>query len=141
MSMKLFIPRSYSCDVMSISQARGDVVQALERRGGMSRKNLLDLEIALGELLQNIVRHEVCISAPCHSSIEVSFFGFNLFISVIDSCAPLQDLSFLTSEHKASEKGGMGIHLIKKIASVYSVHPHLTGNRHELIFNNFLTST
>ena len=141
MNMKLFIPRPYACEVMYISQAREDVVQALERSGGMTRQNLLDLEIALGELLQNIVRHQVCMSAPCHFSIEVAFWGTNLHISVIDSCEPLQDLSFLTIQRTASEKGGMGIHLIKKIASVYSIHPLSNGNRHELIFNNFLTAT
>jgi anti-sigma regulatory factor (Ser/Thr protein kinase) len=126
---------------MSISQAREDVVQALERSGGMTRQNLLDLEIALGELLQNIVRHEVCTSAPCHFSIEVAFWGANLHISVNDSCEPLQDLSFLTTQRTASEKGGMGIQLINKIASIYSIHPLSNGNRHELIFNNFLTAT
>jgi anti-sigma regulatory factor (Ser/Thr protein kinase) len=126
---------------MSISQARGDVVQALERIGGMTRQNLLDLEIALGELLQNIVRHEVCTSAPCHFSIEVAFWGANLHISVIDSCEPLQDLSFLTIQRTASEEGGMGIQLIKKIASSYSVQVLSTGNRHELVFNDFLTAT
>jgi anti-sigma regulatory factor (Ser/Thr protein kinase) len=126
---------------MSISQAREDVIQALGHSGGMSGQNLLDLEIALGELLQNIVRHEVCTSAPCHFSIEVTFLGANLHISVNDSCEPLQDLSFLTTQRTASEKGGMGIQLIKKIASNYLVRVLSNGNRHELIFNDFLTAT
>lgn len=137
----LFLSRSYACEVQSISQAREDVIQALVRAGGISKQNLIDLEIALGELLQNVVRHEVCTSAISRFSIELAFLGANLHINVTDGCEPLQDLSFLTAYRSASEIGGMGLNLIKKIASTYSIYPLSNGNRHELIFNNFLTST
>lgn len=139
--MKLSMPRPYACQVLMISQAREDVVQALDRAGVISRKNLIDLEIAVGEVLQNIVRHEVCPQAPCRFSIELDLLGPNLHVNVTDSCLPLQDLTFLTAQRTVSEKGGMGIELIKKISSIYMIHPLSNGNRHELIFNNFLTPT
>jgi anti-sigma regulatory factor (Ser/Thr protein kinase) len=101
----------------------------------------MDLEIALGELLQNIVRHESCPAGKATFSIEMSFLGLDLQVQVIDSCEPLADLSFLTKSHQPTENGGMGISLINKIASTYTINAIGKGNIHKLVVNDFLTSS
>jgi anti-sigma regulatory factor (Ser/Thr protein kinase) len=138
---KPLFQRRYTCNASHISTARTDVVTALQATGRVFKPKLLDFEIAIGELLQNIVRHEICSNPPCEFTIDVSFSGSNLHLVVTDTCSPLQEVSFLNSPRVPTELGGMGINIINKLASIYVIKPDLTGNSHELYFTDFLTST
>ena len=131
----------YPCDVHRISGARTEVVQALGREGRVSRQHLIDFEIALGEVLQNIVRHEKCTHTPCHFSIELACSQLDLHVTVTDTCDLLQDVSFLDLAHVATENGGMGVRLIKNIVSKYNISSEKRTNKHSLVFSNFLTPT
>jgi hypothetical protein len=57
---------------------------------------------------------------------------------VTDSAQPLTDLGFLNHQHAASEKGGMGLTLIHKITSKYSISALKEGNLHELFFEGLI---
>lgn len=139
MTLKSIYKGQFTCDVRLIARARSEVVQALQLSGRLTRQGLLDFEIAFGELLQNIVRHETCALPPCHFSIELEFSEMALHVTVSDTCDLLQDLSFLDMKRTATENGGMGIALIKNIATKYSISSNLGINKHSLIFDNFLT--
>jgi hypothetical protein len=139
MTGQLLFRGEYLCDVYRISSARAEVVQALGQDGRMSRQRLIDFEIALGELLQNIVRHEKCTQSPCHFSIELASSNFDLNVTVTDTCDLLEDVSFLDHEREASENGGMGVRLIKNIVSKYTISRDKRVNKHYLVFGNFLT--
>ena len=139
MTVQLLFKGEYLCDVHRISGARTEVAQALGRDGQVSRQRLIDFEIALGELLQNIVRHEKCTQMPCHFSIELTRSNFDLNVTVTDTCDLLEDVSFLDRERVATENGGMGVRLIKNIVSKYTISSDKRVNKHYLLFGDFLT--
>lgn len=141
MTQKLLFQGKYPCEVNCISVARTEVVQALGRGGRIRQQQLIDFEIAIGELLQNIVRHETCTQPPCHFSIALGVSDMDLHVTVTDTCDSLQDLSFLEAERSPTENGGMGVRMIQKIASKYGITKLNVGNKHYLSFDNFLTPT
>ena len=130
---------TYVCNQASLSAARTDVVRALLQTTRHNRKQLIDVEIALGELLQNIVRHELPRPGGSTLSVEVSTTGRDLCVAISDDCEPVTDLSFLELSRAPSELGGMGLNLIKKISSSYSLVSAGGKNLHTLRFNDFLT--
>lgn len=141
MTPKRLFHGNYACEVPCISVARTEVVQALGRGGRISKQHLVDFEIALGELLQNIVRHEICTGATCHFSIDLTVSGLDVSVTVTDTCEVLKDVSFLDAERSPTENGGMGVRLIQKIASKYTITTDELTNKHSLRFDNFLTPT
>jgi anti-sigma regulatory factor (Ser/Thr protein kinase) len=128
---------NYSALPSEIGKARVAVIQALGSHLGSSQKErLVDIEIALGEVLQNVVRYEF-------GGGDVSgWFGIKweinaqnrVAIQIFDNARPHLDLGFLVKEHKTSDRGGMGLALIAKTSKKYEISSNKLGNIHLLIF-------
>jgi anti-sigma regulatory factor (Ser/Thr protein kinase) len=129
---------SYDVSPAAVGVARAEVMQALARLA-VHEPSRLDVEIALGEVLQNIVRYADFSQKPMRKfDIEAIQNHQNLSLRVTDSAQPLIDLGFLNHQHAASEKGGMGLTLIHKITSKYSISALKEGNLHELFFEGLI---
>lgn len=128
----------YAVSPAAVGVARAEVMQALAQLN-MHASSRLDVEIALGEVLQNIVRHADFSQKPVRKfDIEAIQNRQNLSLRVTDSAQPLTDLGFLSQQHAASEKGGMGLALIQKVTSKYSIYPLKEGNLYELYFEQLI---
>ncbi|MEY4317095.1 MAG: hypothetical protein RI902_903 [Pseudomonadota bacterium] len=129
---------SFDASPTAVGVARAEVMQALAQLK-IQEPSRLDIEIALGEVLQNIVRHADFSQKPVRKfDIEAIQNRPNLIIRVTDSAQPLADLKFLSQQHAASEKGGMGLALIHKISSKYSIQPLKEGNLYQLNFQDLI---
>lgn len=140
---ELKFTQKYTADSAVLQSARNDVVDCLKKIGAPTDA-LIDIEIALGEVLQNIVRHEFKSAL----SRGTNFFDIQVFVKsdfielcITDSAHPLVDLSFMQEARSPSDIGGMGLDLIKKLTVKYSIEPLSNGNKHSLTFNGFLTPT
>jgi anti-sigma regulatory factor (Ser/Thr protein kinase) len=137
-TQKLLFQGTFPASVKAIGDARAEVMLAL---GNVSiqAQSKVDVEIALGEVLQNIVRHgDFNHTHDKKIYIEVFQLALNLMIQVTDTAHPVKDLGFLNLHHLASEKGGMGLDFIRKTASKYLIFTLERGNIHQLEFSDLL---
>lgn len=95
---------------------------------------LFEVYTAASEALQNIVRHTYHFkdNQEVRCWFESDDQYFRLFIE--DDGPPLEDLSFLDMERLPSEKGNMGLNIIKKLTESFSIEPKKNGNLTTLIF-------
>jgi serine/threonine-protein kinase RsbW len=128
--------KSYAAVADSLSVAREDALLFLQKQGVVMGSSVTDIEIALGELLQNIVRHGFA-GGDVHQTftIDLTQVVHLLYMSVKDSAKPLHDLSFLDNAFQPSEHGGMGLGIIKKLVKKYSIKAVFDGNQHLLEYD------
>jgi len=116
-----------------LSLARDFVHSALEK---LEIQNKTDVLIAVGEALQNIVRHGYINTKPGDFLITMTKLG-NVIEVVIKDDAPTSNPElFMHQTHSPSESGGMGIDLIKKIALEFRIDPQPDGNITTLKFHS-----
>jgi serine/threonine-protein kinase RsbW len=128
--------KSYAAVADSLSLAREDALLFLQKQGVVMGSSVTDIEIALGELLQNIVRHGFAGGDVDQTfTIELTQVGHLLYLSVKDSAKPLHDIGFLDNEFQPSEHGGMGLGIIKKLVNKYSINAVIDGNLHLLEYD------
>jgi anti-sigma regulatory factor (Ser/Thr protein kinase) len=133
-----FFNASFPAAPESVGQARAAVMQALAQLS-VSDPSKIDIEIALGEVLQNIVRHaNFAASSVRKFDIQAWRRGADLVLRISDSATPLVNTQFLRKKHTASESGGMGLGFILKIALKYDIFPLNDGNLHHLEFSQVL---
>jgi len=119
----------------SLENARLSVSQYLHACTLFTNNQIIDTEIALGEVLQNIVRYGYSGGDPKKAiRIQITQRDSLLIFEIKDFAEPIRDLGFLTKSYAPSEYGKMGINLIKKIASIYTIDAETDGNLHTLIF-------
>ncbi len=101
----------------------------------LSKDFLFKIYTAASEALQNIVRH----TYHFEENKEVRCWFENddeyLILFIEDDGPPLKDLSFLEVERTPSEKGNMGLNLIKKLTRSFSIKPTKEGNLTTLVFD------
>jgi anti-sigma regulatory factor (Ser/Thr protein kinase) len=129
----------YSMDFQGVpkalEKARLSVSQYLHACTLLTNNQIIDTEIALGEVLQNIVRYGYS-GGDSNKVIRIKIAQRDslLIFEIKDFAEPILDLGFLTKSHAPSEFGKMGINLIKKIASIYTIDVETDGNLHTLVF-------
>jgi len=129
----------YSMDFQGVpkalEKARLSVSQYLHACTLLTNNQIIDTEIALGEVLQNIVRYGYS-GGDSNKVIRIKITQRDslLIFEIKDFAEPILDLGFLTKSHAPSEFGKMGINLIKKIASIYTIDVETDGNLHTLVF-------
>lgn len=127
---------SYPLTLDGIEQARDELGLALKR--GISGKTsiLLDVGIVVGEVLQNIIRHERSLpGAKPGFAVLVTRQDEALYLDILDNAAPLADTDFLQKEHEAGVHGGMGLGIIHEVVEAYAIEPQARGNRHRLLIS------
>ncbi|MFM1827582.1 MAG: Histidine kinaselike ATPase domain [Pseudomonadota bacterium] len=123
---------SFVLDHSGIQKAREELSQALRAALPMHGSRITDIVIAVGEILQNIVRYETPHATSPGFAMVVNLETGALFIDILDNCAPLETLEFLSREHEAGVHGGMGLGIIREVSDAYTIAPEKRGNRHRL---------
>lgn len=94
----------------------------------------MDVSIALGEVLQNIVRHGFMARRESGFFVlRLKATDLHLYIEVIDDALPSDPATWLAS-HKPSHEGGHGLRLIRSIAHKVDFVPLKKGNSACLYF-------
>lgn len=96
---------------------------------------LNNVQLALAEALQNIVRHGYRFKDNQTISLGIKTEGEHLRIEILDHAPPCQPATFLNQALTPSEAGGMGISIIKKLTQHFSITPLANGNVTLLVFN------
>jgi len=93
-----------------------------------------DIKIALGEVIQNIIRHEYNNLLTGEEWIELHYeLNNELIIYIRDYAKPVKN-DFLEKKFFANESGQMGLNIIRKVASSFNIKPITNGNLTEIRF-------
>ncbi|WP_083775320.1 ATP-binding protein [Candidatus Puniceispirillum marinum] len=116
----------------NLAPARNAVRHYMARNGWQDME--MDVSIALGEVLQNIVRHGFTAHDKSgHFVLYLKATDLRLYIEVVDNALP-SDPATWTSAGKPLHEGGHGLRLIKSIAHKVDFIPLKTGNKVCLYF-------
>ena len=105
--------------------AREFIHSALEK---LEIQNKTDILIAVGEALQNIVRHAYINTKPGDFLLTITKLGDVIEVVIKDDAPSSNPELFMHQMHSPSESGGMGIDLIKKITLEFRIDPQVDGN-------------
>lgn len=114
-------------------RAREDLEYHLKRAMPGQPTLVMDITIAIGEVLQNILRYEFGHQAAGQGyALSVSEASGSLFIDILDNAPPLSTTAFLEAEHEAGIHGGMGLGIVREVMDAYSIEILQGGNLHRL---------
>ena len=95
----------------------------------------LDVVIAIGEVLQNIIRHGFAGgSARGRITMTLEIRQDALLVDIDDTAPPSLPSSW-SAKGREAHKGGLGLNMIHSIASDVSFTPTADGNHASLTFN------
>ena len=121
-----------------LSQVREDVNACLEDAGWEERQ--MDVSLALGEVLQNIIRYGF-EGGSNDGTIYIDFSASpDELTLVITDNAPPSDPDLWVTTHRPPEDGGMGLNLIKALASEVRFSMREDGNQAELKFGKAISA-
>jgi len=131
---------TYRAELNSLELIRKDLNQYLSEICCLSHEKILDVDIVIGEVLQNILRYEYTNESKL-GTLKIEVFNNkdklgnaeDLVIYITDDAPQLTDLSFLDRQAIPSELGGMGISLISALTKEYKINPTPRGNEHLII--------
>lgn len=115
----------------SLSLARAQLRAYLKKH---QVKNEIDIIIASGEVFQNIVRYAYRDVEPGSFSLHLEIVNHEIVMTIMDDAPPAKPELFMNTHRSATEAGGMGIALVKSIASHFEIQPLEGGNRTILRF-------
>jgi len=93
-----------------------------------------EIKIALGEVIQNIIRHEYNNLLTGEELIELNYeLNSELIIYIRDYAKPVKN-DFLKKSFFANESGQMGLNIIRKVASSFKIQSITNGNLTEIRF-------
>lgn len=98
---------------------------------------LFNVHIAGSEALQNIFRHTYHFEENKEVKIWFEKNKNEITLFIEDDGPPLRDLSFLEIKRAPSEKGNMGLNLIKKLTKSFNIEASQKGNIAILKFEIF----
>jgi anti-sigma regulatory factor (Ser/Thr protein kinase) len=95
-----------------------------------------NIKIALGEVLQNIIRHgyKNNLNEENFIDIECQQDQDRLTFILRDFAEPCKPDSFLNKEFIPNENGHMGLSIIRKLTDEFSIKPLQDGNETKLVF-------
>lgn len=128
-------PEIFECAAIAenLVSARDFLRRFLAMAGWRGRD--LDVLIAVGEVLQNIVRHGFGGGNPrgkIHMEVAIEQ---GLLIVLVEDNAPPSLPSGWSSSDRPAEDGGLGLGIIHRIAAEVDFAPTATGNRARLCFH------
>ena len=116
-----------------LSQVREDINTCLEDVGWEERQ--MDVSLALGEVLQNIIRYGF-EGGSNEGTIWLYFTASpDELMLVITDNAPPSDPDLWVTTHRPPEEGGMGLNLIRALATEVRFSMREDGNQAELKFS------
>jgi anti-sigma regulatory factor (Ser/Thr protein kinase) len=114
----------------TLGEARVWVVDRVTECSVGHQIDLLSAEIAVGEILQNIIRYAYGDSGPI--TLRVSDLDKALGITVFDKAPPSDPTSW--DSKRLPVDGGLGLPVIKNAVDAYSFRPLPAGNRASIYF-------
>lgn len=102
-----------------------------------NKEFLFKIHTAGSEALQNIVRHTYHFEENKEVRIWFEKNKNEITLFIEDDGPPLRDLSFLEIKRSPSEKGNMGLNLIKKLTKSFNIEASQKGNITILKFKIF----
>ena len=125
---------SFSQDMMlspeTLAEARAWVAAYVKECEVRDQVDLSSAEIAVGEILQNIIRYAYEGTGPI--TLRVTDLDEAVGITVFDRASPSEPDTWVTD--KPSVDGGLGLSVIKNAVDAYSFRPLLSGNRASIYF-------
>ena len=109
----------------TLGEARGWIVDRVSACAVAGQVDLLSAEIAVGEILQNIVRYAYEGSGPV--TLRVSDLDEAVAISVFDEAPPSDPSSWDTK--RLPVDGGLGLSVVKNAVDAFAFRPLPAGNR------------
>lgn len=119
-----------SLGLETLGEARAWVVDRVKECTVGHRVDALSAEIAVGEILQNIIRY--AYGGDGLITLRVSDLDKALGISVIDSARPSDPSEWVSDKETSS--GGLGLSIIKNAVDAVSFRPLDEGNRASVYF-------
>lgn len=103
---------------------------------GLNQNQTENIKIALGEVLQNIMRHgyKNNLNEDDLIDIEVERVDDKLFFVLRDYAQPCKPETFMNKIFKPNESGHMGLSIIKKLTEEFIILPLKDGNKTRLVF-------
>ena len=126
--MKSFV-QDMTLGLETLGEARAWVVDRVSVCAVGGQVDLLSAEIAVGEVLQNIIRYAYRGSGPV--TLRVSDLDEAVAVTVFDEAPPSDPSSW--NNEKAPIDGGLGLSVIKNAVDAYS-RPLPAGNRASIYF-------
>lgn len=114
----------------TLGEARAWIIDRISCCAVAGQVDLLSAEIAVGEVLQNIVRYAYRGSGPV--TLRVSDLDEAVAITVFDEAPPSDPNSW--DNEKAPTDGGLGLSVIKNAIDACSFRPLPVGNRASIYF-------
>ena len=109
-------------------------------RNYMARSNWggrdLDVVIAIGEILQNVVRHGFSGGRQEGVIKMLAMVKDDQLIVIIEDTAPPSMPGEWSNGGREAHEGGLGLGIVKRIATSIEFKPTATGNRAKLIFSS-----
>ena len=127
--MKSFF-REMTLGVETLGEARHWVLGRVKECAVGGRVDLLSAEIAVGEVLQNIIRYAYKGAGPI--TLRVSDLDEAVAITVFDEALPSDPDSWIAD--KLPSDGGLGLSVIGSAVDAYSFRPLPAGNRASIYF-------
>ena len=123
---------SFPGNLESISTARNFIRNFLSLHGCL--KNEVDVNIAVGEVLQNIIRYGFDGGNLRGTfTVFLRLERFQIYITVIDT-APPSNAKAWSNTHRSPEEGGHGLSLVYALASDVKFTALKNGNKVKLKF-------
>ena len=115
-----------------LSQVREDINACLEEAGWEEKQ--MDVSLALGEVLQNIIRYGFA-GGSNDGAIWINFTATadDLTLLITDNAPPSDPDTWVTT-HRPPEEGGLGLNLIRALATEVRFSMREEGNQAELVF-------
>ena len=124
---------SFAAVPENLRPARSTLRRYIAESGWSGRD--LDVVIAVGEVLQNIIRHGFAGgSARGRITLSLEISGGALFVKIDDTAPPSLPSSWSSNGREAHE-GGLGLNMISSIASEVQFTPTADGNHASLTFD------
>ena len=99
-------------------------VEAFGRDNDLPRTVVNDLNVALDEVLNNVISYGYSDSAGHTIAVELSFDGAQVIAVVTDDGTPFDPLQVapptLGSELQARRAGGLGVHFVRNLMDQFS---------------------
>jgi len=124
--------RSFAAVAENLAPAR-DFLRRYVAASGWGGSDL-DVVIAIGEVLQNVVRHGFAGGSAAGTFTMKLEVQDNILTVTIDDTAPASIPAEWSGNDRESYEGGLGLGIIRRIASDVTFQPTTTGNRATLQF-------
>ena len=117
-------------------QLLGSIIKWIVTISALNIEESENIKIALGEVLQNIIRHGYKNNLVEKDFIEIKYERDNekLILLLRDYAPPCEPEIFLKKSFRPNESGHMGISIIRKLTDEFTIKPLQDGNETKLVF-------